>query len=416
MVLKEGPPQACAANGILLRLAANGRFPPESKELRELRSWWFPDRAPEVKDSLVQVFFFPVQFCSGSEFLRAVAESKDETFVQSLVVRSVLKNRWDAYALGVLQAQFALHVLTFVSLAALGHSHIATQVLVSAMIVSLLVTEVCQLVALRASYFCSVTHLIDFAFACLLLYLAADPNDDNVRALTTCFFWLRCVFFLRVFEDMSALLLMVKEIIRDTRESMVLLAALTVATAHVFVSGGYLPANYLAVLFRAVGIGLLGDNLPEEFLPEEFPPDTTASGAVAIKITMFLMCTYVMNMVLMNFLIAVMGDTFERVTEQKEVLALKNKAQAIMEVDAYIPTCVSGRATPRNLLVCEAQPPGLRGEGRGRALVGLLGRNQTGGEEVGRQAAECAGAVGRQAADCAGTVAENAGADAGAAP
>ena len=32
MVLKEGPPQACAANGILLQLAANGRFPPESKE------------------------------------------------------------------------------------------------------------------------------------------------------------------------------------------------------------------------------------------------------------------------------------------------------------------------------------------------------------------------------------------------
>ena len=149
--------------------------------------------------------------------------------------------------------------------------------------------------------------------------------------------------------------MMVKEIIRDTRESMILLATLTVATAHVLVSGGYLPANYIAVLFRAVGIGLLGDNFPEEFLPEEFPPDTPALGAMAIKITIFLMCTYVMNMVLMNFLIAVMGDTFERVTEQKEVLALRNKAQAILEVDAYIPSWVSGRATPRNLLVCEAK-------------------------------------------------------------
>ena len=65
----------------------------------------------------------------------------------------------------------------------------------------------------------------------------------------------------------------------------------------------------------------------------------------------------------MNFLIAVMGDTFERVTEQKEVLALRNKAQAIMEVDAYIPSWVSGRATPRNLLVCEAKDEAERWSG-----------------------------------------------------
>ena len=122
---------------------------------------------------------------------------------------------------------------------------------------------------------------------------------------------MRSILFLRVFEDMSALLLMLGEIMNDTRESLILLTMLTFAMAHVFVSGRYFPPNYIAVLFRAVGIGLLGDNFPEEFLPEEFPLDTTALGAMAIKITIFLMCTYVMNMVLMNFLIAVMGDTFE---------------------------------------------------------------------------------------------------------
>ena len=56
----------------------------------------------------------------------------------------------------------------------------------------------------------------------------------------------------------------------------------------------------------------------------------------------------------MNFLIAVMGDTFERVTEQKDILALRNKAQALLEVDAYVPNWMSGRANPRILMVCEA--------------------------------------------------------------
>ena len=106
------------------------------------------------------------------------------------------------------------------------------------------------------------------------------------------------IFFLRVFENMSALLLMVGEIINDTRESLILLTMLTFAMTHVFVSGRYFPTNYIAVLFRAVGIGMLGDGFPDEFLPEEYPPDTTVLGAMAIKIAIFLLCTYVMNMVL----------------------------------------------------------------------------------------------------------------------
>ena len=105
----------------------------------------------------------------------------------------------------------------------------------------------------------------------------------------------RSITFLRVIENMSALLLMVREIITDTRESMVLLIMLTFAMAHVFVRGQYFPPHYTAVLFRAVGIGVLGDGFPEEFLPEESPPDTTA---LAIKIAIFLIFTYVMNMVL----------------------------------------------------------------------------------------------------------------------
>jgi hypothetical protein len=226
-----------------------------------------------------------------------------------------------------------------------------------------LVTEISQLFALKASYFCSAAHLFDLAFACSLIYFLHNPDGDTVHAIVNVFFWVRSILFLRVFENMSALLLMVGEIIADTFESMVLLISLTFAVAHVFVSSGYLPPNYIAVLFRALGIGVLGDGFPEEFLPEESAPDTTALGAMAIKIGVFIMCTYVMNMVLMNFLIAVMGDTFERVTEQKEILALRNKAQGLLEVDAYFPSWASGRATPRSLLVCEAMNEAARWSG-----------------------------------------------------
>jgi gas vesicle protein len=250
-----------------------------------------------------------------------------------------------------------------VLLAALGFEHIATQVLLSVLLAVCLMTELSQLFALKASYFCSLTHLFDLAFACSLMYFLHNPDGDNLHAIVSFFFWVRSILFLRVFETMSALLLMVGEIINDTRESLILLTMLTFAMAHVFLSGRYLPTKYIAVLFRAVGIGMLGDGFPEEFLPEESSPDMTALDAEVIKIAIFLMCTYVMNMVLMNFLIAVMGDTFERVTEQKQILALRNKARALLEVDAYFPNWMSGRATPRNLLVCEATNEAARWSG-----------------------------------------------------
>ena len=56
----------------------------------------------------------------------------------------------------------------------------------------------------------------------------------------------------------------------------------------------------------------------------------------------------------MNFLIAVMGDTFERVTEQKSVLSTRSRAQRLLELQACLPAWVLRRLTPRFLIICEA--------------------------------------------------------------
>ena len=199
-------------------------------------------------------------------------------------------------------------------------------------------------------------NLFDAVFVGVLLRFLAKPNDDSgaLQAFSILCFWLRGILFLRVFEKMSALLLMLEEIAFDTRYSMVLLVLFTSATAHALVGGGYLPPNYFAVFFRALDIGVLGGGFPDEFLPEESLPDTTGFGDLVMKIAIFVTGLYVVNMVMMNFLIAVMGDTFERVQEQEQVLALKNRAVRLLEVNAYIPGWVSGRLTPRFLLVCEA--------------------------------------------------------------
>ena len=153
-------------------------------------------------------------------------------------------------------------------------------------------------------------NLFDAVFVGVLLRFLAKPNDDSgaLQAFSILCFWLRGILFLRVFEKMSALLLMLEEIAIDTRYSMVLLVLFTSATAHALVGGGYLPANYFAVFFRALDIGVLGGGFPDEFLPEESLPDATEFDDLAMKIAIFLLALYIVNIVMMNFLIAVMGD------------------------------------------------------------------------------------------------------------
>jgi hypothetical protein len=218
----------------------------------------------------------------------------------------------------------------------------------------ILTIELCQLRELRASYFYMPTNLFDIAFATLLLQLltTSDDSSGTTRALSRILFWVRGILLLRAFENMSALLFMVEAIIQDTRESMLLLLLFISATAHAFVSGGYLHPDHVRVFFRTLGIGVHGDGIPEEFLPEESLPEITSLGDLVMKIAIFSVCLYLVNIVMMNFLIAVMGDTFERVTEQREILALRNKALLLLEVNAFFPTWLSGRTKPRFLSVC----------------------------------------------------------------
>ena len=71
----------------------------------------------------------------------------------------------------------------------------------------------------------------------------------------------------------------------------------------------------------------------------------------------FFTCTYLVYVVLMNFLIAAMGDTFERVSGRKMEFSQKNRAHLLMEAKASIPGIVCRRFfnedKDRFLFVCE---------------------------------------------------------------
>jgi hypothetical protein len=183
---------------------------------------------------------------------------------------------------------------------------------------------------------------------------------------------------------------MVSAIISDTKHVMSLGSIVILATAHAFVGGGYLSPH--DVLFRVLGIGLYGRG-PDEFLValdrDHFVSEFTSLFSVisdimstkifrqgysegdlgpSVMITViFFTCTYLVYVVLMNFLIAAMGDTFERVSERREEYAQKNRAHLLLEAKASIPGYVCRHFlhddNSRFLFVCEMVNEAVRWSG-----------------------------------------------------
>ena len=131
--------------------------------------------------------------------------------------------------------------LVFALLALLGAGHIITQGLLAVLLATIVLNEVCQLRDLLGSYFLSFMNLFDIAFAFMLLYLLARPDNDigTARAFSRIYFWVRGILLVRVFDSMSALLFMVFEILIDTIPSMALLSMFTLTIAH-----GYVFSNF----------------------------------------------------------------------------------------------------------------------------------------------------------------------------
>jgi len=73
----------------------------------------------------------------------------------------------------------------------------------------------------------------------------------------------------------------------------------------------------------------------------------------------------------MNFIIAVMGDTFERVQERAHVLAILEHAALVLDVDALLPDALLRTLNARFVLLCK---PASTSGGTDVAWAGFFGQ------------------------------------------
>ena len=357
------------------------------------------------------------------EALDAVIDCSDDSFVASAAVQALVKIKWTTYARACLVVQALLHYGMLVSVS-FSPSHGVSKLLLILVAFQLLLSEVAQLVRFcsgSSSCMSALRHVLRLrsltnyaAFAGAVVVLAeVTPAELStarwLRSITKLVWWLRGIYFLRTVGQLSAMLRMMQAIIADVAAFMFLLLFAMIAMTSTLdelrlltdTEAAYFPGGYqvpFATFFKVYDIAVFGSSLPQEFradsayewwaifvffsfsfvgcelhatrLPNVRPQSAPSRLIVRLAV--------VADIVMMNFLIAVMGDTFERVQERGEVLALKESATLARDVDAILPQRLLARLNPRYVLFAKPAVD-LSGEWTGffgeikREVVGVRG-------------------------------------------
>lgn len=145
-----------------------------------------------------------------------------------------------------------------------------------------------------------------------------------VASISVFLLWLKFFSFLRIFESFSAFIRMIIEMFKDmaTFLSMLILGILSFANAFYILdrakndqgeAANISGKNFIDSVIYIYRTGL-GDFATDDY---------NASKYSMILWTLFLLCTVFIQILLLNLLIAIMGDTFERVQEMKEQAQLR---------------------------------------------------------------------------------------------
>jgi hypothetical protein len=165
--------------------------------------------------------------------------------------------------------------------------------------------------------------MISLSLVCVVVicdWANIDESDfTTLSAVTVCFLWLKVFYFGRMFIDTAGLIRMIIEVIKDMFWFLFIFIISVMAFINSFyilnksnTDGTFLDGTFLTTVTYGYG-NSLGDFSTDGF---EFKYE-------ALIYLVWLLCTLVTMLILLNLLIAMMGDTFDRVSETLENNTLK---------------------------------------------------------------------------------------------
>ena len=281
----------------------------------------------------------------AGHFMKSIAECSNMELFQLLIVKAIILFLWKFYRRVIIRFVIIPYFVYFVvfliystttfedkqdalqngeyeGLSGRGRSNVIIEGLIIIFVAYFFILEVIQMVGKRLDFWKSIWSYLEIAslalnFSVVILDII-EERAENIRVVmvfAALLMWLKLFYLLRVFFTTAFLVRMITEIVRDMKWFVFLFLLSVGAFANTFYilsfnsgEGHFVEKNFFIALAQSYKMGL-GEFEIEDFSTTEY--------------LLWFMATLVMLIVMLNMLIAIMGDTFERVQESSESSMLK---------------------------------------------------------------------------------------------
>lgn len=174
----------------------------------------------------------------------------------------------------------------------------------------------------------------------IMFLIGEKEQHDNMRtvaAIATFILWSQSLFYLRAFQSTGKFVSMVIAMVIDIRFFVLILGIFVLAHANAFFllfagcnssadcTGGWdTVAN---VIYSSINMLIYGD----------FDLDSLdGTKEVRVTRTLFVISEFMVAVVLLNLLIAIMGATYDAISEKEDVEFYKLRASSLVELEAFL--------------------------------------------------------------------------------
>jgi len=272
--------------------------------------------------------------------IQTLAETdNDEIFAQDQI-RVFVDFMWQGYYESILYQLFVPFLFYFASfIAYTGYfaklenleinaefiAKISCIVIFGKAFLTFLIREVIQMKSCGLAYFADAWNLIDLlSLAINAVYVFGEVTDgisfevlQVVGSIAILFMWIKLFYWMRIFKPFSAFIRMITEIIMDIKVFLVMLFISLCAFANIIF---VLNLNRIKTAQNPIFESYIGippiDAIMHAYLTGlgDFGKDTYSDDNSQVVWVMFVLATVIVQLIFMNLLIAIMGESFSRIT------------------------------------------------------------------------------------------------------
>ena len=286
---------------------------------------------------------------NAAKFLQILSKTDNDEIFATSQVRVFIDFMWDGYFTAILKSLFLPYccfTLTFLLYALIFSqsdsknlsfeyfAKIACIVYWGKMFVTFTILEIIQSRRIGLSYFTDFWNLIDLAALLISAFYMVgslsgflyEQNQQIVGSVAALLLWIKMFYWMRLFRAFAAFIRMITEILKDIQVFMVMLLLCLAAFTSVImilqinrneehckdeecapIYDAYIGFPFFDAFIHAYLTGL-GD----------FNKDNYSERNAVVTWVMFLIATVLVQLVFMNLLIAIMGESFSKIMAMME--------------------------------------------------------------------------------------------------